>query len=132
MVLSFVSGAMFCIGALAFALGAGDAAFLNDSPLGSWAAPVQAAVLFLAGAVLILIAVGLRSRQPWARPLMIGFWAVLALGNIAAFVIQVQRRDPRWRSDLTPVCALLVATWYLFGKQNVTAYFGELKTNRQA
>ena len=132
MVLSFVSGVMFCVGAIAFALGAGDAGFLRESPLGAWAGPVQVGLLFLAGAVLLAIGIGLRSRQPWTRPLMIGFWAALAVGNIAAFVIQVQRHDPRWTSDLTPVVALFVATWYLFGKRNVTAYFGDLKTNRQA
>lgn len=72
------------------------------------------------GVILIGIAYGLWRERPWARGLMILYWLALTLlafvgdrGEVAALVV----------SGLIMLCCIGAAAWYLFGKDNVRAYF---------
>jgi hypothetical protein len=62
-------------------------------------------------------------ERPWARPLMLGFWFV-----VYAPAIFVPNAD--WASRLAGILSLAVsitiASWYLYGKANVVAYFQRL------
>jgi hypothetical protein len=128
--LSFATGGIFCFAAIAFSLGLGDSSAIDR--LGRWATPVWTSAMFLLGSILVLIGVGLRTRAPWSRPLMMGFWAVLALTNIAGLIVQFRNHgSSRWEADLTALFALPVAAWYLFVKENVVAYYEELEASER-
>jgi hypothetical protein len=70
------------------------------------------------------IAWALWRERPWARPLMLGSWIVVGVPPIFA-------RDADWASRVSSilfvVITMTIASWYLYGKANVVAYFQRLK-----
>lgn len=74
----------------------------------------------LFGGLLLVIGVGLWRERPWVRPLMVLFWAALVL--IAVTDPDIQRSGLA-ATIAEAVIAVATAGWYLYGKENVCAYF---------
>ena len=127
---SLVVGSLFILAALLGSLGLVDTAKLKGSQLGDRALPFWSVCTYLFGVLLVAIGIGLRSRSSWARPLMLWFWGILALLNIAWFVLELGHGKVA-TADFTSILILPVAAWYLYGKRSVRAYFDSLKV-RQA
>jgi hypothetical protein len=123
-------GSLFILAALLGSLGLVDTAKLKSSQLGDRALPFWSVCTYLVGVLLVAIGIGLRSRSPWARPLMVCFWGILALLNIAWFVFALDHGKVA-TADFTSILILPVAAWYIYGKRSVRTYFDSLKV-RQA
>ena len=129
-VVSFTAGTLFVVVALAASFGLADTSSLDRAAFGDWTVPLWSVAMYVVGVLFLAIGVGLKAQRAWVRPLIIGFWASLALGNIIWFATQISRRQVA-SGDFTSIPFLLFAAWYLYAKRNVVEYFQQLKA-RQA
>jgi hypothetical protein len=119
------------LGAAVFALGFGGMLLLAPFDAGTFTVNGEqvsgpeflrrAGLLFGGIAVLMAaIAVGLWQNRPWARPLMVGYWLLAAAMPL---VLPAETRSEMWASSIFMIVAAAIAAWYLYGKENVRAYF---------
>jgi hypothetical protein len=89
----------------------------------------RAGVLFATVALLMAaIALGLWRNRPWVRPIMVGYWVLAAAMPLA---LGGETRSELWPTSVLLLAAAGIAAWYLYGKENVRAYF-EAWTERSA
>ena len=84
------------------------------------------------GVVTIAIAVGIATGRRWARPLLLGFFA---LGPVVP-VLALAPGNPDVRSDLPWSLGVALAFgglvwWYLYRRPNVVAYYRSLASGRR-
>jgi hypothetical protein len=89
-----------------------------------WIFPVVAAICIALGA----IAYSLRREQPWSRQAILAFWVVNALCGALVFWLS---GDQVTGSDALQAAAFYIvmagiASWYLYAKDNVRAYYAAL------
>lgn len=90
------------------------------------AALVGLPVAGLAG-ICLAVSVGLRRERPWARPLMLAYWAVW---GILIFVLKLFESNAAVALIDTAIATAppsAVAYWYLYHKENVVAYYRALE-----
>jgi hypothetical protein len=87
-----------------------------------------------AGAMFVVIAVicaavsyGLATEKPWSRPLMVAYWPLTWLAMLVSFGRGGAAGAAQWAcSAALAVLAMAIAAGYLYGKQNVQAYYRSL------
>jgi O-antigen/teichoic acid export membrane protein len=95
---------------------------IHDEPVSGPEFLHRAGLLFTTlGGVLVAIAVGLWREREWSRPLMVLTWIVLGVGTL------VSDLEPRAGGLVGGTVTMLItaglATWYLYHKRNVVAYY---------
>jgi hypothetical protein len=103
----------------------------GSTPMSS---PVIATALsiVLVAVLAFAIAFGLWREKSWARPLMVAFWIAHGVQDFLVF-----RADSSVRPLAGPLIFLssvpffFIAIWYLYGKENVVAYYASLSRPRQ-
>ena|SRR3984893_12042078 len=83
----------------------------------------------LGGITLIAIGLGMRTGEPWARPLVILFWLGVGASSIARGVLESLHTLKAW-FGLEWVIFLAVALWYFYRKPNVVDYYDLIGAKR--
>lgn len=118
------------VGGLAFGLqfiaGSSWTALVGDAGASDLVERLHNGSLLTVGFTVLIgfIAWGLWREKSWTRHLMVGFWG---LTLVVAAVLSV-RGLSNWGSGCMPLIGMGLATAYLYGKQNVRAYYRALET----
>lgn len=85
----------------------------------------QAGVIFgVFGLLMLATAYALWTEQSWGRWAMMAYWPVAA---VATFFMPTETTGDAVASLFFFLVAALIAGWYLFGKENVVAYYQRLE-----
>lgn len=88
----------------------------------------EAGLLFgTLGILMLVIGLGLWLERAWTRMLMMGYWGVLAVAGVAQLVTGSSTVGDAIGFIVESLIALALAGWYLYGKDNVVAYYQRLE-----
>ena len=97
---------------------------IHDEPVSGPEFLHRAGLLFTTlGALLVAIAVGLWREREWSRPLMVVTWLVLGVGTLVSDLEPREDTAGLVGGTVTMLIAAALATWYLYRKKNVVAYY---------
>jgi len=118
-IFSLVAAAIFLVLLVAAPFNAGTYTINDESVSGPEFLRRVGWLFGLYGVLLGAIGVGLLRDAPWARPLMVAYWVVIALSLL---LVQPFTADSVW-GMVTMLVFAGIAWWYLYQKPNVRAYF---------
>jgi hypothetical protein len=88
---------------------------------------IAAPLVAIIGILMALISLGLASRKPWSRHLVILMFALVFIHGSIFGALNLIHRTIMWRALVDSAVFGGASVWYFYFKPNVAAYFRELK-----